>query len=554
MWDGLWAVEGRILRKSTYLHIRNGGFMQRTIWLGWGWFLGALLWAQPPTISISASSDHVTVGRGDSVALIINAGNADLQIKRIVAPDGTVAFRSVPTFLPAGTTDTIWMTRNPVHNIQHVFPVWIITARQGVFSMRHQYQGVYADSAYYKPTRNLWDHALKQALKQIITQNHTTLSYSAARDKMFMMIDNWRVNGRGANSNKVECVYTGRVVTGYSSRYDVQNQGFNTEHTFPQSKFGGGEPMRSDLFHLFPTDAGANSARGNLPFGEVITPTWSMGGSKKDYNKFEPRDAQKGPAARALFYFVVRYYDYSGFVAPQENVLRTWHKAFPPNSVEKRRNSDIYAIQHNRNPFIDHPEFVDRIYSIAGSATRPATVSLHLPADTVVIELPLVVDTLKIPFWVTGGMVQITSIDYDTSYFTILAPSGPVMHQSEGWLRMMLKPDVSAPLTSPITLVWGNMRRTTFYVDVRRASTSYSQYNRSNHSCCVILGSRGAYIKPGMKIRRLQFFSTEGRELLHILHPRAGYWIAPRGYGGKTVIVRWIEDHQLVSKRLVLDR
>jgi endonuclease I len=34
----------------------------------------------------------------------------------------------------------------------------------------------------------------------------------------------------------------------------------------------------------------------------------------------------------------------------------------PVDDYERRRNSVIFGFQHNRNPFIDHPEFVSKIW------------------------------------------------------------------------------------------------------------------------------------------------------------------------------------------------
>ena len=44
-------------------------------------------------------------------------------------------------------------------------------------------------------------------------------------------------------------------------------------------------------------------------------------------------------------------------------VLLQWHRADPPDAFEKRRNDVIFERwQHNRNPFIDHPEWVGSIW------------------------------------------------------------------------------------------------------------------------------------------------------------------------------------------------
>ncbi|HHX76027.1 MAG TPA: endonuclease I, partial [Acholeplasmataceae bacterium] len=41
----------------------------------------------------------------------------------------------------------------------------------------------------------------------------------------------------------------------------------------------------------------------------------------------------------------------------------TWHEEDPVSDFELSRNSKIYNIQSNRNPFIDHPELVDVLFS-----------------------------------------------------------------------------------------------------------------------------------------------------------------------------------------------
>ena len=205
---------------------------------------------------------------------------------------------------------------------------------------------------------------------------------------MFMEFDNQRVNGQGATVNTLECVYTGRLAVGYTSRTDAQNPpyNFNTEHTWPQSNFGEAEPMKSDLYHLYPTDVTANSMRANYPFGKVVSNiTWQVGGSKLGNNSsgqivFEPRDVHKGDVSRSMFYFITRYpVNYGGFFTQvQENVFREWNKFDTVGVIESNRNNAIALLQLKRNPYIDHPEFIDRIYSFATSNVRPTFAELNL--------------------------------------------------------------------------------------------------------------------------------------------------------------------------------
>lgn len=225
-------------------------------------------------------------------------------------------------------------------------------------------------NSYYSSTFNKLEQDLKNSLHNLI-DGHQSLGYNSARDAMFMNIDNKKNNGQGASQNTLECPYTGRQAIGYSNRQDAQNNfSFNTEHTYPQSMFGGSEPMKSDMYHLYPTDATSNSQRGNLPFGVVSNPSWTEGGSKKNSSAFEPRDQHKGPVSRAMMYFVIRYGNMSNFLSSQESILRSWHSSYLPDAAEQRRNDDINALQGNRNPFIDFPQFIERINSLSRYSKR----------------------------------------------------------------------------------------------------------------------------------------------------------------------------------------
>ncbi len=275
----------------------------------------------------------------------------------------------------------------PRQNIEYNAALLVHTT-QGDYSLPLKGYGRFTES-YYDNTYNKFDEALKSSLNTLLGTNYQSYSYNAARDKMFMEIDNKKTNGQNASQNTLECIYTGRLAVGYTSRTDCQtNDNFNTEHTWPQSLFSSSLPMVSDLNHLFPTDDAANNYRGNNPFGMVSSPSWSVGGSKGIPTLFEPRDAQKGRTARAMLYFAIRYnnpsYGLVTFFGPQETILRTWCMQFMPDSIDIRRNNAIYAFQNNRNPFIDHPEFLERITSIAN--TSVAQVLRSLVCDTTPVD------------------------------------------------------------------------------------------------------------------------------------------------------------------------
>jgi len=259
---------------------------------------------------------------------------------------------------------------------------------------------------YYDPAAGLTGPALQEALHDII-DNHTNISYSALWDAFYTTDD------RYGNETIVWDMYSD--VPGGTPPYiytlgDDQNQGgsaggenesYNREHSWPKSWFNDASPMNTDLFHIVPTDTYVNSKRGNEPYGEVSSPTWvSENGSRlgpcsyPGYSgtAFEPIDGYKGDFARNYFYMATRYLgEDAGWLGSAmadgavlepwaEEMLISWHISDPVSTKEIDRNDAVYAIQNNRNPFIDHPEYVFWIYdptSVEGGEFQTASVTLH---------------------------------------------------------------------------------------------------------------------------------------------------------------------------------
>ncbi len=343
---------------------------------------------------------EVFTNSSDSISFyIINKSQNNVIIKMSNLKD---VYTLSDTMISISSFDSsiVWVKYSPDQNVIDNDLIFITSADSLVGTVISlSGSGKFGDS-YDATTFNLYDIQLKNALTQLVS-NHYSLGYNLARDKMFMEIDNQRVNGQGATVNTLECVYTGRLAVGYTSRTDAQSTtyNFNTEHTWPQSNFSEAEPMKSDLYHLYPTDVTANSMRANYPFGKVVSNiTWQNAGSKLGTNNlgqivFEPRDVHKGNVSRSMFYFITCYpINYGGFFTQtQENVFRQWNKLDPVDLAESNRNNAIAALQLKRNPFIDHPEFVERIYSFATNNTRPTFAKLNaLPFkinfDSVVIN------------------------------------------------------------------------------------------------------------------------------------------------------------------------
>jgi endonuclease I len=207
---------------------------------------------------------------------------------------------------------------------------------------------------YYAGLENENGEDLYYSLYALIN-NHKSIGYDNAKVEMFGTIDN-------DENGDIHCVYTDLVV---HSKYP-KNEIMNCEHTWPQSKLGSSSfaVKRGDLNHLFPTDSKSNSRRSNYPFGWVSKVKWEQDGSELGWTEsgklvFEPRDNHKGDVARAMFYMAVRYR--MELDKDQEETFREWNKLDPVDEKELNRNSLVEDVQHARNPFIDNPEFVDRI-------------------------------------------------------------------------------------------------------------------------------------------------------------------------------------------------
>jgi len=314
-------------------------------------------------VTKSLNFGNVTTGDEESISLRMHLGKSKLlKVSVRVFGDGFSVKKTTHT-LQRGVDSSITIYFSPEQNLAYNGEVFI--GVDGIWNLRADLTGKgRLSNSYYASTYNLWDKDLMEELESITSKGQTSLGYNSARDEMYGDLDNY--------SGKVTCAYTGRVAT-FNSRSGANNNSFNCEHTWPQSKFCSSESsfMKADIHHLFATDVNSNSRRGSYPFGKVTgSVTWQEGGSKLGGGIFEPRDEQKGATARSVLYMVMRYGDCSSFLGSQESTLRSWANSTPPSTKEVNRNKGIYSLQKNRNPFVDVPEFVDRIFSFKGNQTR----------------------------------------------------------------------------------------------------------------------------------------------------------------------------------------
>lgn len=250
-------------------------------------------------------------------------------------------------------------------------------------------------AAYYNLIGSSTGATLKTALYNKIL-GHSTTSYSGLWST-YINTDKF-YNGKvwDIYSTLLDTVspFEFTFSTNQCGNYAVEGDCYNREHSFPQSWFNQASPMVSDMFHIYPTDGKVNGMRSNFPFGEVSVPTYTtMQGGKLGPNTssgytgtvFEPINDYKGDLARSFFYMATRYQNllvswnslgnandildgnsFPGYDPWHLALLIKWHNQDPPTAKEIERNNAIYGYQNNRNPFIDSPQYVNRIW---GGAT-----------------------------------------------------------------------------------------------------------------------------------------------------------------------------------------
>ncbi len=253
-------------------------------------------------------------------------------------------------------------------------------------------------SVYYASAEGLSGLELKTALYNII-KDHTTKTYSNIWDFMGTnSLDSYYENDGTILDMYSENVstsdsYNYTPVTDQCGNYIDEGSCYNREHSFPKSWFDDEYPMYTDIHHIYATDGYVNGQRSSYPYGVVGTSTYvsdngsKVGSASSDLGYsgtvFEPIDEFKGDFARAYFYMATRYEDIiSTWEANSDNaaavldsssdyvyeewvitLLKEWHESDPVSQKELDRNEAAYEFQGNRNPFIDHPEYVSEIWA-----------------------------------------------------------------------------------------------------------------------------------------------------------------------------------------------
>ena len=261
-----------------------------------------------------------------------------------------------------------------------------------------------APPAYYNSSAGLSGYKLKSALHNIISDK----TYSCSYTEVGTFYPQTDADKYYENDNTILDIYsenpTGPDAYNYNFNQNIstasaEGQGWNKEHMMPQSTFYSNYPMQSDLNYLVPADARINQLRNNYPYGKgnsTVHYKFTNGSQINDNatpnavytgRVYEPIDEFKGDVARSLLYFAVRYegklstFKFATDLSPVKDrnplngteeqaydksfidLMMVWNTQDPVSQREIDRNNAIFGIQKNRNPFIDHPEWINLIWS-----------------------------------------------------------------------------------------------------------------------------------------------------------------------------------------------
>jgi len=239
------------------------------------------------------------------------------------------------------------------------------------------------DNSYYNTINpSLTGNDLKAALHDLIKNN---IQYQYTDNSSPNAIDVWKMVA-DADEDPTNPIY----VVGIYSGLDILKSNqvlWNREHVWSKShgNFSTVTGAGTDAHHLRAENANVNSAKSNLDFDNGGTLVPGTTNCYYDSDSWEPRNDIKGDIARMIFYMATRYQgngtvqsdpnltivdqvntmalgsDYVGYYGKLSTLLQ-WNLQDPVDAKEMNRNNIIYFYQHNRNPYIDHPEWVQKIW------------------------------------------------------------------------------------------------------------------------------------------------------------------------------------------------
>jgi endonuclease I len=281
---------------------------------------------------------------------------------------------------------------------QHI--LWVGLVISSIFTTNNILAAI--PMGYYDSVNTSNAAALRDSLHEII-DDHQRFPYTSSATDTWDILES--ADEDPNNPSKIIGIYKNESYT----KAGGGNSHYNREHTWPKSygfpNDGASNYPYTDAHHLFLSNSGYNSSRSNKPYAEcdvrcsekVTSSNSNRGGNLGESNwttgsgasgSWEIWSERKGDSARALMYLAVRYegdtHSVTGVTEPDliltdnraliansntgdnlsvaymglKSALIQWHKDDPVDDFERRHNEVVYTNQGNRNPFIDHPEYV----------------------------------------------------------------------------------------------------------------------------------------------------------------------------------------------------
>jgi endonuclease I len=231
---------------------------------------------------------------------------------------------------------------------------------------------------------------------------HTVVSYFNYKTTL---MNQFEIRDTTNGQSYVTCVYSGERKV-FDEPFDWTAVGYSREHSYCHSWMptypcdNPEQPEYNDQHNLWPTNLQqANTPRSNLPLMDIdgqIVFTYLEGnvGYSGSQLVYEPRAAQKGNAARSIFYMATSYNGQGGnnWQLPSnqsQESLKTWHFNDLPDNYEIARNEFIFSKQANRNPYIDSVNFACHVnFANMTYVTCDAGIDEKLAANFTVFPVP----------------------------------------------------------------------------------------------------------------------------------------------------------------------
>ena len=250
-----------------------------------------------------------------------------------------------------------------------------------------------AFTPYYQSLQDVSDDQLLLALRILVNTHKTLISYGDAR---YILQESDR---DPLNPNNVLTIYTRQSVN--ATWISTNDRLWEREHVWPNSRLGvqrvenTTKNIGTDLHNLRAVQPSINNTKSNYVVGLT---TLTQPGLQN--NIFFPGHADKGDVARIVLFMYVAYdylqltdevlpvsspdnYRVEGAKYGMITALLRWHIEDPVDDFERQRNQVIFEYQGNRNPFIDYPEFVERIWGPI-TLSAQSSINLHVVIEAII--------------------------------------------------------------------------------------------------------------------------------------------------------------------------